>query len=330
MRRLKVTALDVLKPLVALLAVNVLVLSLWTGLDPLHWEREILSVDAFEQILETEGHCYSGTWVPYVVVLGVINVIALIVASYQAYCARDIAVEFSESAYIGRAIGLVLLACLYGIPVLVITWTDPSSRYFVLMIIFFVCSMSVLLLIFVPKVIFVRRGSFRQVSRIVHNYVASETNRRSDDDGGSGPFVTGLSGDSEKCSDDSSESFGAKVIDTPRMRQSVKALNGELLEQNKLLRECLKRREEHEKMLAASTPEEETIALVDQTLSGAEEQRFSEEEAPDLSESFERRRVAEEETLATSDRIHASPEDGESGRRRTIIAAAGEQTGETQ
>jgi len=102
MRRIKVTALDVMKPLIALLVVNVLVLSLWTGLDPLKWEREVTTVDVFGQTLETEGHCGSGSFGAFVTVIGVVNLGALAVAAYQAYCARDIALEFSESSYIGR------------------------------------------------------------------------------------------------------------------------------------------------------------------------------------------------------------------------------------
>ena len=53
MRRVKVTVLDVCKPLFALLFANILVLAIWTALSPLVWVREDIS------LVESVGECTS-------------------------------------------------------------------------------------------------------------------------------------------------------------------------------------------------------------------------------------------------------------------------------
>jgi len=224
-RRMKVTAFDVMMPLFALLFVNVTVLSLWSGLSPLEYIREVSRLNEFGQVLETKGQCYSEGSIPYVATLITVNLGALGVAAYQAYCARDIAVEFAESAYIGRAIALFLLACLYGIPVLAITWKEPTARYFVMMAVIFVCSMSVLLCIFVPKVLYRRRADQKIRGGVC--------------------YVSGLSTTSMSESDfEESERFGAKVVNTTKVSESLKERNHELQNDRKALQERLNKLEE--------------------------------------------------------------------------------------
>lgn len=63
MRRVKVSVMDVCKPLFALLFLNILVLALWTGLSPLTWGREDVS------LVESVGQCQTDGSLPYVVVL---------------------------------------------------------------------------------------------------------------------------------------------------------------------------------------------------------------------------------------------------------------------
>ena len=222
-RRMKVTAFDVMMPLFVLLFVNVTVLSLWTGLAPLKYTREVSRLNSFRQVLETKGQCYSEGSIPYIVVLILCNIGGLVVAAYQAYCARNIAVEFAESAYIARAIALFLLACLYGMPVLAITWDDPSARYFVMMAVIFVCSMSVLLCVFVPKVLYRRRADRKMPGGVCH--------------------VTGLES-MDDTMNESSETFGAKAVCTSRVQETLREENKELQQNRKELQESLKKLEQ--------------------------------------------------------------------------------------
>ena len=144
MRRVKVTVMDVCKPLFALLFSNILVLAIWTGLSPLVWVREKVSP------VESIGQCSSDGALPYVVVLAVIDLGAMAFALYQAYHARKISLEFAESSYIATAIACILLVCFVGIPVILLT-NQARARFFVLASIDFVICVSLLLFIFVPK-----------------------------------------------------------------------------------------------------------------------------------------------------------------------------------
>ena len=62
--------------------------------------------------------------------LGVTNLGALCVAFVEAYLARNISVELSESAYIMKAIGLILLVFFMGIPVIIIAKDNVSTKWF--------------------------------------------------------------------------------------------------------------------------------------------------------------------------------------------------------
>ncbi len=161
MRRVKVTVLDVCKPLFSLLFANILVLAIWTALSPLVWVREDIS------LVESVGQCSSDGALPYVVVLTVLDLGCMMFALYQAYQARKISLEFAESSYIAAALGFILLVCFIGIPSFLLT-NKPQAQFFVMASIDFVICVSLLLFIFVPKEQYRRRkggGSVRESVR---------------------------------------------------------------------------------------------------------------------------------------------------------------------
>lgn len=137
-----------------------------------------------------------------------------------------------------------MLACLYGIPVLAITWSDPGARYFCLMILSFICSMSVLGLIFIPKVIFHRRGGFKKASRIVARQAIVTSSQFSESNvDGNEAFVSGLSRWDSTVGDHSSTEEGIRIVDGPNVRDSLKQQNTELRERDKVLMERVKKLE---------------------------------------------------------------------------------------
>jgi len=127
-KRVKVTALDVAKPMIALLFTNVIILAIWTGIDPLRSETIILERNSFLQPTVTENVCYSDNRGIYLGVLGVINLGALLVAFIEAYLARNISVELSESAYIMKVFFIILLVSFIGIPVIIIARENVSTE----------------------------------------------------------------------------------------------------------------------------------------------------------------------------------------------------------
>lgn len=76
------------------------VLSLWTALDPLHWERSITLEDQFGDPLESQGHCTSDHWRPFFGILVAIHVSLVVLATFMCYKARLIPTEYSEHKYV--------------------------------------------------------------------------------------------------------------------------------------------------------------------------------------------------------------------------------------
>ena len=145
-----------MKPLFVFLFLNILLLSLWSGISPLVWEREVSSVDQFNRTVSSVGFCTSEWYLPFAILLVVINLSVLIHAMYQ--------LEFSESEFIGKAIASCMLVCFVGVPVMVIVTDQPRAYFFVLASIIFILCSSLLLFIFVPKVQF-HRNKNKAVSR---------------------------------------------------------------------------------------------------------------------------------------------------------------------
>ena len=160
--RIKVTAKDVMVPFLVMLFTNVLILSLWTALAPLQWERRVLQYDRFGRQVESVGGCYSDNWLPYGIALFVVNGAALLLAVVEAYKARQITTEFSESKYIAMAVVCIFQAMFFGIPLILLTKQWPTAQTFVVTAMIFIICMAVLLLIFVPKIMLIKstpRGS---------------------------------------------------------------------------------------------------------------------------------------------------------------------------
>mmetsp|Transcript_26544 Transcript_26544/g.48152 ORF Transcript_26544/g.48152 Transcript_26544/m.48152 type:complete len:771 (-) Transcript_26544:182-2494(-) len=152
-RKIKVEVKDVLIPFVVLLILNIIFLLAWTLTDPLKWMR--VHVDS----LNSYGRC-KANGIPSKVFLSlivIINTCAVVLANVQAYMARHISDEFSESKYIAIAMASMLQMVIIGVPFSFLVSDKPEARFFVNAGMIFVITMSLLLLIFVPKIIYVRR-----------------------------------------------------------------------------------------------------------------------------------------------------------------------------
>ena len=149
-QRVVIREKDVMVPLVVMISLNIFLLLLWTLIDPPTWNRIEIS-DGFSY-----GTCWSRTGNASIVLmslLAVLNLLAVAVANIQAYQTRSLSDEYSESQCIALAMALILQLFVVGIPLAIIVRTDPSAFFFILVSIVFITSMSLLLLIFVPKMI---------------------------------------------------------------------------------------------------------------------------------------------------------------------------------
>lgn len=85
------------------MALNLIALICWTAIAPLVFNRTTKDgTDPWNRAIGSYGHCGSedpGASVPYLVVIRIISMSALVIASCQSYRARKIRTEFNESFY---------------------------------------------------------------------------------------------------------------------------------------------------------------------------------------------------------------------------------------
>jgi hypothetical protein len=89
-KRIKVEAVDVMRPMAILLILNVTILGTWTGLSPFSWERKVVSYDDFGRPEESVGACSSDNFWAFAAPLIAIDLGALVYSMQQAYVARKI------------------------------------------------------------------------------------------------------------------------------------------------------------------------------------------------------------------------------------------------
>jgi len=151
LRRVKVKETDVLMPLVCLLLWNMVCLLTLNITDPLRWKREATIGSSG---LSTFGVCKNESnpvSIAMVVLLVLGIFIPLILANIQAYKGRKLSTEFSESRYVAFCMVSILQVALVGIPLLFLVYENPRPKYFMRSAIVSIVCLSVLLLIFVPK-----------------------------------------------------------------------------------------------------------------------------------------------------------------------------------
>lgn len=150
--RLKILPRDLYLPLFGLLGANILCLMSWTIWEPIEYIRKAHpGTDEWNRVISTYGVCEVGSKA-FGFVLITINLSAVIIANWQAYEARHIRSEFSESKYIALSMVCVLQAVLTGIPILLLTTELPQIHYVVACMTVSVCCLSIIMLIFIPKV----------------------------------------------------------------------------------------------------------------------------------------------------------------------------------
>lgn len=164
-RRVTVTAWDVMIPFLFLLTLTTIFLLVWTIVDPMFWVRQ--SVFGSKDDRSTFGSCAVGKSNVSVAMLACLIVLAfacVIRASVSAWKARAVNVEYSESKYISVIVIGMLQTFPIGIPLVILSYANPTAKYFVKTAIIFALTLSISLLIFVPKIIWHRKGSLGAIT----------------------------------------------------------------------------------------------------------------------------------------------------------------------
>jgi len=161
MRRVTVTRGDVLIPFFVLLGCNLIILTVWTSVNPVSWIRSSSphQRNEFNQVIESEGFCGGDNLIAYHWSLITVNGIALILACYQAYIGLGFDTDMNENRYICIAMVSIFQILFFGIPVLYIIHDDPSATLYVISSVCFIICVATLLFIFIPKIIFIRNNT---------------------------------------------------------------------------------------------------------------------------------------------------------------------------
>mmetsp|Transcript_45324 Transcript_45324/g.66746 ORF Transcript_45324/g.66746 Transcript_45324/m.66746 type:complete len:866 (+) Transcript_45324:107-2704(+) len=162
-RKMKVRVKDVMKPFYVIFTLNVVFLTAWTLVDPFKWKR--IHIDLVNSYGTCQGDGIAS--VVFIVLILFVNGSALVLANIQSFKARGISDEFSEHRYVGLAMASMLQIFTVGLPLSFLVKKNPSARFFVFSCIIFVVAMSLLLFIFVPKMLYREtRKSGRQAGTI--------------------------------------------------------------------------------------------------------------------------------------------------------------------
>jgi hypothetical protein len=154
---------DVLGPFFIVLALNVIVLSVWNVVEPMQWERLLLDGDDVNDELhlvqpDTYGACVGDHSLVYFSILVACNLVVSLTAVIQAYECRKVSTEYSESIWISGALFCIVQVWLIALPVLRLLDDNPKAYFCVKTGIAFFTSMSTLLILFVPKMRYLRES----------------------------------------------------------------------------------------------------------------------------------------------------------------------------
>lgn len=163
-RRTTVTLKAAGVPFITLFGVNSILLTIWNVVDPPRWEIRRIENDESNLYGTCSGYGRKG-FVFFCLTVG-FNFVALLLVCYEAYRARDISTNYSESANLGLAILSWIQILIVGGPVLfLISEDNPTPKYFVQAAMIFVACFTMLAIIFGPVFARVNEVNYPETER---------------------------------------------------------------------------------------------------------------------------------------------------------------------
>jgi 7 transmembrane sweet-taste receptor of 3 GCPR/Receptor family ligand binding region len=154
-RRQKISVRQVMWPFAVLALAALLVLALWTGLDPLMWTR--VEIDPWTG--ESTAYCQSPNTLAFAIPLGILMLIPTLLTGIMAWKTKDVDAAFSDSSWIFTLILIQVELLVIGVPLVVILRSvSLSGRYVGFIVLLWVFPMTTLALIMLPKVVAYRRS----------------------------------------------------------------------------------------------------------------------------------------------------------------------------
>lgn len=153
LERKHVTLMDVAPVMASMFIVESGILIAWQIVAPLQWEREVLDdIDGYAT--SSVGSCEGGEkgWRFY---LGMVlfHVLCLCYALVLCFQTKDIHSDFAESSYVSLAVVFMFQVLVLAVPISALVRDNTDVFYFVRAAAVFLQNISVLVLIFVPKML---------------------------------------------------------------------------------------------------------------------------------------------------------------------------------
>ncbi|CAB9523565.1 acid type B receptor subunit 2 [Seminavis robusta] len=96
MKRVEVSTKDTLMTVALVLLIDVAVLTVWTIVSPLEWQRNVTNVSVLGEPLSSKGYCVSEYWEVFAGLIACFHCIVMAVACYMCYLARRIPERISN------------------------------------------------------------------------------------------------------------------------------------------------------------------------------------------------------------------------------------------
>lgn len=109
---------------------DVTILTVWTILDPLQWERTITAMDKYGEPLSSEGYCSCDSWILFASLIAALHLALMLLATYMCFRTRNIPTQFHEGQSLSISMVSNLQIFVVGLPVLVLVGSDPPSSFF--------------------------------------------------------------------------------------------------------------------------------------------------------------------------------------------------------
>jgi 7 transmembrane sweet-taste receptor of 3 GCPR len=147
--RRKIEVKHVAWPVAAVFGVALILLALWTGLDPMRWNRYELNVETGEMIGECSSDYLSAWLVPLVALMLIPTVLTLL----MAWKTKDVDEAYTESKWIFIMVAVQLEVILVSIPLIaILRGVSTDGRYMGFAFLIWMFPMSALGFLFIPKI----------------------------------------------------------------------------------------------------------------------------------------------------------------------------------
>ena len=108
------------------------ILAAWTATDPLYWKVEVDALDSFGRVIESHGHCVTGsTGLGFLFGLLGLNIVLLLYGNVLVYQARSVPTRYNEGKYISFCVANNLQTTLFAVLLAVFVYDTPVAFFII-------------------------------------------------------------------------------------------------------------------------------------------------------------------------------------------------------